>query len=138
MRKRSEVVVCGERTTKHVDVDQMTEEVAGAPAEEHAPGIREALAGRPEAKPGFGSGGEGGRIRVVWGEEKICLGGSFSPVSVGPFEVEFPVPPGTNVADALDKASRALAGFAEVERERKVRNFLNKLHQVNEEGKARR
>ena len=39
---------------------------------------------------------------------------------------------------AFEQASRAIASFAEVERERKVQNFLNKLHQVNTTAKGSR
>ena len=142
MRKRSDVVVSEQRVEESVEqavdqkmVEQHVQEAAllGSPIDRAA----EVAAGLP-SKPGFGTLAAEGRIRVVWGEEKICLNASFSPVSVGPFEVDFPVSEGTNVVDALEKASRVLASFAEVERERKVRNFLNKLHQVNDEAKGQR
>ena len=158
MRKRSDVVVSEQRVEETVEVEQEVDRKMG---EQHVPALQaatlgsragrvvEAMAGLPtnpgisspgsrEGRQGFGVLDGVSRIRVVWGEEKICLGGSFSPVSVGPFEVEFPVPEGTNVVAALEQASRAIASFAEVERERKVQNFLNKLHQVNTTAKGSR
>ena len=75
-------------------------------------------------------------VTLEWAEEKYSpIPGSFSSCSVGPFGLTFIVH-GQDVAAAMDRGMRVLAEYAEVERERKVRNFVNKLRQVVGEAKG--
>ena len=75
-------------------------------------------------------------VTLEWAEEKYSpIPGSFSSCSVGPFGLTFIVH-GQDVAAAMDRGMRVLAEYAEVERERKVRNFVNKLRQAVGEAKG--
>ena len=76
-------------------------------------------------------------VTLAWAEEKFSpIPGSFSSCSVGPFGLTFSVAHGQNIAAAMDRGMRVLAEYAEVERERKVRNFVNNLRQVVGEAKG--
>ena len=76
-------------------------------------------------------------VTLAWAEEKFSpIPGSFSSCSVGPFGLTFSVGPGQNIAAAMDRGMRVLSEYAEMERERKVRNFVNKLRQVVGEAKG--
>ena len=78
-------------------------------------------------------------MRVVWGEEKLTpIPNSYSTVTVGPFEMEFTVPSGEDAVAFMDAANRELLAFVEVERERKVQSFINKLRQTAERAKGDR
>lgn len=82
----------------------------------------------PRPKPGLGLGGE--RVTATWAEEKYTLvANSFSTVTVGPFTLSCEVPPGASVGAVFDRLNRHLAEMAEIERERKLQSFLNKLQQ---------
>ena len=78
-------------------------------------------------------------FRSVWGEEKITpVPGSYSTVTVGPFEVLYVVPEGADAELAFRAANSELAAMAEIERERKVQSFINKLHQSIDRAKGGR
>jgi len=70
-------------------------------------------------------------VRVTWGEEKITpVPGSYSTVTVGPLDVTFALREGEDLGERTRAALAELAEIAEVERERKIANFVNKLRQV--------
>jgi len=86
--------------------------------------------GPPRNAPEVGEWGARS-VRVVWGEEKItAVPGSFSTVSVGPFEVVFQLREGEALEPKYEAAMAELSRLAEVERERKVANFVATLRRV--------
>jgi hypothetical protein len=132
MRKRSEVGGAEERANPKYEAGMDThQEDARGPN----PGLGPTL---DPPEPGAVVFGDR-TFRAVWGEEKITpVPGSYSTVTVGPFESLFVVAAGGDAARALDHANRELAAFAEVERERKVQSFLNKTRQVTAGAKGDR
>lgn len=78
-------------------------------------------------------------VRAVWGEEKITpVPGSYSTLTVGPFEVMFTLLEGEELGPRLEVANRELAEVAEAERERKVESFIAKLKQVSQRARGER
>jgi hypothetical protein len=76
-------------------------------------------------------------VALNWGEEMFSpIPGSYSKCSVGPFGLTFNVPAGLDIDAAMKLGSRALENYATIERERKLRNFVNKLQQIQGEVKS--
>jgi hypothetical protein len=73
-------------------------------------------------------------VTLNWGEEKYGIQGSYSACTVGPFGLTFTVARGALVAEAAEAGMQVLARYAEMERERKVRNFMDKLARVQGAG----
>jgi hypothetical protein len=99
------------------------------------PDGKDETGGEGNPNPGLGSEPAGDRppwgprtFTVTWGEEKISPV-QYNSLTVGPFSSTFFVPAGEDAGRYMDHANRELRAMAEVERERKVRSFLNKLHQ---------
>jgi hypothetical protein len=124
MRKRSEV-----QQEPAMSNAQDRREVA---EQETNPGVRlpaQAILPPAPAPPRIAeSAGE--TIVIVWGEEKYGPPGSFSSCTVGPFTLTMYVKAGDSVSGAYDRGMRWLAEIAEVERQRKLKNFVNKLNGV--------
>jgi hypothetical protein len=88
---------------------------------------------RASTKPGFDHTvpASGVTLTLAWGEEKYTLvANSFSTVTVGPFTASIDVPAGSSVVDAFERINRELYELAEIERERKLTSFVNKLRQA--------
>ncbi len=76
-------------------------------------------------------------VALNWGEEKYCpIPGSYSTCTVGPFGLTYTVPKGQDVDAAMTAGARALENYAAIERERKIRGFVNKLQQTQGQVKA--
>jgi hypothetical protein len=72
-------------------------------------------------------------VRVVWGEEKYGLKGSFSMCTVGPFEATTSIRPGETRSDAMARLEAELNEHAEEARERKVASFAAKFKAMKAE-----